>query len=92
MLDVILDQPCAIHSASSDKPPTRRLRVCWIVRQVAKGGVELLDNLGVLTNRGIIPNHDEQLSEDEEALMIYETHSSRNQGKELFERSATLTM
>jgi hypothetical protein len=49
-LHAILDQPCAIHSISSGKSPTHRFRACSIVKQVEKGGVELLENLGVLTS------------------------------------------
>ena len=83
LLDTILDQPCLIHSASSDKPATHKHRNCWILRQVAKGGLELLDNPGARASRGTNINHDQGQypSEVKDVLMIYETHSSRNQRK-----------
>ena len=80
-LDAILDEPCAIHSVSLNTNPTHRLRACWVVRQVAKGGINLLDNLGAQKSRGKTPSWEEQSSDEDEILMIYETHPSRNQRK-----------
>ena len=78
LLDTILDQPCSIHSTSSDKPATHKHRNCWVLRQVAKGGLEFLDNPGSRISRGIAINHDQGQypSEVKNVLMIYETHSS----------------
>ena len=36
-----LDGPCRLHS-TPDTTPTHSLRACWILRQVAKSGEDLL--------------------------------------------------
>src|SRR3954471_17602936 len=41
VLEKWLDGPCKIHSAQ-DATPTHSLRACWILRQVAKIGENLL--------------------------------------------------
>ena len=73
VLDELLDKPCPIHSVLLNTNPTHSLRACWVVKHVAKGGEDLLDNAESCNK------HLASSSDDYEILMIYETHPSRNQ-------------
>ena len=80
------------HSVSSNTNPTHKRRACWVVRQVAKQGINILDNLGTQKSRGRAPSWEEQSSDDDEVLMLYETNPSPHETntRELFERSTAL--
>ena len=41
VLEEWLNGPCKLHS-TPDTTPTHSLRACWILRQIAKGGEDLL--------------------------------------------------
>ena len=41
ILEGWLDRPCKIHT-TPDTIPTHSLRACWILRQVAKSGEDIL--------------------------------------------------
>src|SRR3954462_3236923 len=70
VLERWLDGPCKIHSAE-DAAPTHSLRACWIVRQVAKIGEDLL-----------IPEIKESQPENfSTVLTISETFASKNMRK-----------
>ena len=44
VLEGWLDRPCKIHT-TPDIVPTHSLRACWILRQVAKSGEDLLTKI-----------------------------------------------
>lgn len=44
-LDMILEKPRVVQSLSLNTNPTHKLQACWVVREVSKGGIGLLDNL-----------------------------------------------
>src|SRR3954465_9936606 len=70
VLERWLDGPCKIHSAV-DTAPTHSLRACWILRQVAKIGEDLL-----------IPEvEDNQPENSSTVLTIFETFASNNMRK-----------
>ena len=70
VLEKWLDGPCKIHSAV-DAAPTHTLRACWILRQVAKIGEDLL-----------IPEVEENQPENfSTVLTISETFASTNMRK-----------
>ena len=60
-LDAILDEPFAIRSVSWNRNPTHKLRACWVVRRVAKGWINLLDNLGTQKSQGKTLSWEEQI-------------------------------
>lgn len=82
-MDTILHQSCAIHSASSDKLATHKNMHCWVLRQVAKVGLELLENPDNRKTQGIEIDHYQgrYSSEGKDGHMIYDTHSPCNQPK-----------
>ena len=65
-----LNGPCKIHS-TADTIPTHSLRACWILRQVAKSGEDLL-----------IPNATEHHPVDNNTVLtVFETFASNNRRK-----------
>ena len=65
-----LNGPCKIHS-TEDAIPTHNLRACWILRQVAKSGEDLL-----------LPNTTEHHPvENNTVLTVFETFASNNRRK-----------
>ena len=65
-----LNGPCKIHS-TADTIPTHILRACWVLRQVAKSGEDLLTQ-----------NTSEHLPTDNNTvLMVFETFASNNRRK-----------
>src|SRR3954469_22328436 len=70
VLEKRLDGPCKIHSAE-DAPPTHSLRACWILRQVAKIGEDLL-----------IPEVEGNQPENSSSVLtVFETFASNNMRK-----------
>ena len=67
VLEGWLNGPCKIHSTES-ATPTHSLRACWILRQVAKSGEELLT-----------PEH--QPRDTSTVLTVFETYASNNMRK-----------
>ena len=67
VLEGWLNGPCKIHS-TEDATPTHSLRACWILRQVAKSGEELL-----------APEN--QPSSTSTVLTVFETFTSNNMRK-----------
>ena len=67
VLEGWLSRPCRIHSTEG-ATPTQSLRACWILRQVAKSGEELL-----------APEN--QHSSTSAVLTIFETFASNNMRK-----------
>ena len=80
VLDELLDKPCRIHSTLLNANPTHRLRACWVVRQVAKSGENIL-GLTPPDRRSTTPPHDNNI------VTVYEMFSSKIKGKGLFESS-----
>src|SRR3954464_15644822 len=70
VLEKWLDGPCKIHSAE-DATPTHNLRACWILRQVAEIGEDLL-------NPEVKGNQPENSSS---VLTVFETFASNNMRK-----------
>ena len=68
ILEGWLNGPCKIHSTVDTIPP-RSLRACWILRQVAKSGEELLAP----------ENHPNSTST---VLTVFETFASNNMRKQ----------
>ena len=62
-----LDGPCRIHS-TEDATPTHNLRACWILRQVAKIGEDLL----------ILKAAESQPKDTSTVLTVFETFTSNN--------------
>ena len=70
ILEGWLNGPCKIHSPT-DTIPTHSLRACWILRQVAKSGEDLL-----------IPNSTEHHpNSTSTVLTVFETFASNNMRK-----------
>ena len=70
VLEGWLNGPCKIHS-TEDATPTHSLRACWILRQVAKIGEDLL-----------IPEAEESQPEDTSTVLtVFETFTSNNMRK-----------
>ena len=67
VLEGWLNGPCKIHSTEG-ATPTHSLRACWILRQVAKSGEELLT-----------PEH--QPKDTSTVLTVFETFASNNMRK-----------
>ena len=65
-----LNGPCKIHT-TADTIPTHSLRACWILRQVAKSGEDLL-----------IPDATENHPRDNNTVLtVFETFASNNRRK-----------
>ena len=70
VLEGWLNRPCKIHSIA-DAIPTHILRACWILRQVAKSGDDLL-----------LPNTTEHHPVDNNTVLtVFETFASNNRRK-----------
>ena len=71
VLEEWLNGPCKIHS-TPDTTPTHSLRACWILRQVAKSGEDLL-----------VSHKAEQhpAEENNTVLTVFETFASNNRRK-----------
>ena len=70
VLEGWLNGPCKIHS-TADTIPTHSLRACWVLRQVAKSGEDLL-----------IQNTSEHLPMDNNTVLtVFETFASNNRRK-----------
>ena len=70
ILDGWLNGPYKIHS-TADAIPTHSLRTCWILRQVAKSGEDLL-----------LPNTTEHYPVDNNTVLtVFETFASNNRRK-----------
>ena len=70
VLEGWLNGPCKIHS-TTDAIPTHSLRACWILRQVAKSGEDLL-----------LPKTTEHHPEDNNTVLtVFETFASNNRRK-----------
>ena len=67
ILEGWLDRPCKIHT-TPDTIPTHSLRACWILRQVAKSGEDILTKN---TAEQLPPEHD-----DHKVLTVLETFAS----------------
>ena len=67
-----LDGPCKLHS-TPDTIPTHSLRACWILRQVAKSGEDLL--VGHKAEQYPTRGHDT-------VLTVFETFASNNRRKQ----------
>ena len=66
-----LNGPCKIHS-TTDATPTHSLRACWMLRQVAKSGEDLL-----------LPKTTEHHPEDNNTVLtVFETFASNNRRKQ----------
>ena len=69
VLEGWLDRPCKTHT-TPDTIPTHILRACWILRQVAKSGEDILTKP---TSEQLPPEQD-----DRRALTVFETFASNN--------------
>ena len=71
VLEGWLNKPCKIHS-TADTIPTHSLRACWLLRQVAKSGEDLL-----------ISNTAEHhpVENNNTVLTVFETLASKNRRK-----------
>ena len=70
VLEGCLNGPCKIHSTEG-ATPTHSLRACWILRQVAKSGEDLL-----------LPNTTEHHPVDNNTVLtVFETFASNNRRK-----------
>ena len=70
VLEGWLNGPCKIHS-TADTIPTHSLRACWVLRQVAKSGEDLL-----------LPNTTEHHPVDNNTVLtVFETFASNNRRK-----------
>ena len=79
VLEGWLNGPCKIHS-TTDTIPTHSLRACWILRQVAKSGEDLL-----------IPNTTEHHPVDNNTvLIVFETFASNNRRKQTLHSMAEI--
>ena len=70
-----LDGPCKLHSAP-DTTPTHSLRACWILRQVARSGEDLLEQ--------------HPAKEHNTVLTVFETFASNNRRKRAHRSSAEI--
>ena len=71
ILEGWLNRPCKIHS-TPDTIPTHNLRACWILRQVAKSGEDILINN--------TPVH-HPTKNNNTVLTVFETFASNNRRK-----------
>ena len=70
ILEGWLNGPCKIHS-TEDATPTHSLRACWILRQVAKSGKDLL----------ILDATEHHPRDNNTVLTVFETFASNNRRK-----------
>ena len=75
VLEEWLNGPCKIHS-TPDTISTHSLRACWILRQVAKSGEDLLVNHKA---------EQRPAKENNVVLTVFETFASNNSASELTE-------
>ena len=79
ILEGWLNGPCKIRS-TADTIPTHSLRACWILRQVAKSGEDLL-----------IPNATERHPVDNNTVLtVFETFTSNNRRKQTLRSMAEI--
>ena len=71
ILEGWLNGPCKIHS-TPDTTPTHSLRACWVLRQVAKSGEDLLIN-------NTAEHH--PVENNNTVLTVFETFASNNRRK-----------
>ena len=69
VLEGWLNRPCKIHT-TPDTVPTHSLRACWILRQVAKSGEDLL-------TKNTVEQHPME-DDDLRVLTVFETFASNN--------------
>ena len=72
ILEGWLDGPCKIHT-TPDNIPTHSLRACWILRQVAKSGEDILTKNN--------PEQHPLEDNDPKVLTVFETFASNNRRK-----------
>ena len=72
VLEGWLDGPCKIHT-TPDNMPTHNLRACWILRQVAKSGEDIL-------NKNTPEQHPLE-DDDLKVLTVFEAFTSNNRRK-----------
>ena len=72
VLEGWLDKPCKIHT-TPDIEPTHSLRACWILRQVAKSGEDLLTKN--------TPEQHPLEDDDLRVLTVFKTFTSNNRRK-----------
>ena len=72
VLEGWLDGPCKIHT-TPDTIPTHSLRACWILRQVAKSGEDILI-------KDTLEQHPPE-NDDTRVLTVFETFASDNKCK-----------
>ena len=72
VLEAWLDGPCRIHS-TTDTISTHSLRACWILRQVAKSGEDILTKNN--------PEQHPAEDNDPKVLTVFETFASNNRRK-----------
>jgi len=72
VLEGWLDRPCKIHT-TPDTIPTHSLRACWILRQVAKSGEDIL-------TKNTLEQHPPK-DDDLNILTVFETFASNNRHK-----------
>ena len=80
VLEEWLDGPCKLHS-TPDTIPTHSLRACWILRQVAKSGEDLL--VSHKAEQHLASGHNM-------VLTVFETFASNNRRKRAHRRSAEI--
>ena len=71
VLEEWLNAPCQLHS-TPDTTPTHSLRACWILRQVAKSGEDLLESHKA---------EQHPAKEHNTVLTVFETFASNNRRK-----------
>ena len=75
-----LNGPCKLHS-TPDATPTHSLRACWILRQVAKSGKDLLESHKA---------EQHPAKEHNTVLTVFETFASNNRRKRAHRSSAEI--
>ena len=80
ILEEWLDSPCKLHS-TPDTMPTHSLRACWILRQVAKSGEDLLASCKA---------EQHPANEHNTVLTVLETFASNNRRKRAHRSSAKI--
>ena len=80
VLEEWLDGPCKLHS-TPDTIPTHIIKACWILRQVAKTGEDLLVGHKV---------EQHPASRDNTVLTVFETFASNNRRKRARRSSAEI--
>ena len=80
VLEEWLNGPCKIHS-TPDTTPTHSLRACWILRQVAKSGEDLL----------VSRKAEQRLAKENNAVLtVFETFASNNRRKRAHRSSSEI--